>query len=86
MQTINEYICEWPPEIQEILQKIRQTIRDHAPDAEEAISYQMPTFRLNGNLVHFAAYKKPYWILSRSFGISRFKERLSGYHHAKGSV
>jgi len=54
---IDEYIQAFPPHIQDILYKIRQTIRKAAPEATEAISYQMPTFRLNGNLVHFAAHK-----------------------------
>lgn len=86
METIDDYIAEWPPEIQEILQKIRQTIRDNAPDAEEVISYQMPTFRLNGNLVHFAAYKNHIGFYPAPSGISRFMEQISAYQHAKGSV
>jgi uncharacterized protein YdhG (YjbR/CyaY superfamily) len=55
---IDEYIAGFPKEIQEILEKIRTTIRKAAPDAEESISYQIPTFTLKGNLVHFAAFKK----------------------------
>ena len=56
-RTIDEYIAGFPPEVQEILQKIRETIRKAAPGAEETIKYQMPTFTLHGNLVHFAAFK-----------------------------
>ena len=55
-ENIDDYIEGFPPKIQKILQKIRKTIQRAAPDAEEAISYQIPTFRLNGNLIHFAAY------------------------------
>jgi uncharacterized protein YdhG (YjbR/CyaY superfamily) len=54
-RTIDEYIAGFPPDVQDILQQIRRTIQEAAPEAEEAISYQMPTFRLHGNLVHFAA-------------------------------
>ncbi|MGE5845223.1 MAG: iron chaperone, partial [Ignavibacteria bacterium] len=56
-ETIDEYIKTFPEDVQKILQKIRETIKEAAPGAEEAISYQMPTFKLNGNLVHFAGYK-----------------------------
>jgi len=56
-KTIDEYISNFPKDVQLILQGLRSTIREAAPEAEEAISYQMPTFRLKGNLVHFAAFK-----------------------------
>jgi uncharacterized protein YdhG (YjbR/CyaY superfamily) len=56
-QTIDEYIEAFPEDIQKMLQKIRETIKETAPEAEEAISYRMPTFKLNGNLDHFAGYK-----------------------------
>jgi uncharacterized protein YdhG (YjbR/CyaY superfamily) len=57
-KTIDEYIAACSPKVQEVLEKIRVTIRGAAPGAQEAISYQIPTFKLNGNLVHFAAFKK----------------------------
>jgi len=57
LRTIDEYINTFPEDVRAILEKVRETIRKAAPGAEEAISYQMPTFKLNGNLVHFAAYK-----------------------------
>jgi hypothetical protein len=57
-KNIDEYIAGFPNDVQEILEKLRMTIRKAAPDAEETISYQIPTFTLKGNLVHFAAYKK----------------------------
>jgi uncharacterized protein YdhG (YjbR/CyaY superfamily) len=56
-QNIDDYIAGFPPDVQKILQKVRATIKRAAPQAEEAISYQMPTFKLEGNLVHFAAFK-----------------------------
>lgn len=83
---IDKYIANFPNEVQEILEKIRATIREAAPDAEETISYQMPTFRLNGNLVHFAAYKKHIGFYPAPSGIEKFKKELAAYQSAKGSV
>jgi uncharacterized protein YdhG (YjbR/CyaY superfamily) len=57
-KTIDEYIAGFPYDVQEILEKIRMTIKEAAPDAEETIKYQIPTFTLKGNLVHFGAFKK----------------------------
>lgn len=84
--TIDEYIRTFPVEVQAILEKMRQTIRKAAPEAVEAISYQMPTFKLNGNLVHFAAFKKHIGFYPTSSGIEAFKKELSPYKWAKGSV
>jgi uncharacterized protein YdhG (YjbR/CyaY superfamily) len=85
-KNIDEYIQEFPPEIQKILQEIRATIRAAAPQATEAISYQMPTFKLHGNLVHFAGYKNHIGFYPVPSGIEAFKEELSQYKGAKGSV
>jgi uncharacterized protein YdhG (YjbR/CyaY superfamily) len=85
-QTIDEYIAGFPPDVREILNKVRETIRQAAPQAEETINYQMPTFRLNGNLVHFAAFKKHIGFYPTPSGIQKFKDALGGYVHAKGSV
>jgi uncharacterized protein YdhG (YjbR/CyaY superfamily) len=85
-KTIDEYIAGFPNDIQEILAKIRVTIREAAPDAKETISYQMPTFTLNGNLVHFAAFDKHIGFYPTPSGIGKFKEELSVYKGAKGSV
>jgi len=85
-QNIDEYIANFPEEIQGLLQELRATIRETAPDAEEAISYQMPTFRLKGNLVHFAAYKNHIGFYPTPSGIEKFKKELSVYEGAKGSV
>lgn len=83
---IDEYISRFPKHVQEILKQLWATIREAAPDAEEAISYQMPTFRLKGNLVHFAAYKNHIGFYPTPSGIEKFKEELSVYEGAKGSV
>ena len=83
---IDEYIAGFPKEVREILEKIRKTIREAAPDAEEAIKYQIPTFTLKGNLVHFAAFKKHIGFYPAPRGIEEFKDELSVYKGAKGSV
>lgn len=85
-KTIEEYIAGFPPEVQQILQQIRATIRKAAPDAVEAIKYQIPTFVLNGNLVHFGAFKKHVGFYPAPSGIEAFKNELSRYEGAKGSV
>ena len=84
--SIDEYIATFPEEIQKILEKIRATIKAAAPEAEEKISYQMPTFFLKGNLVHFAAFKKHIGFYPVPTGIEKFKKELSAYAGAKGSV
>lgn len=84
--TIDEYIAAFPDDMQQILQQIRQTIRKAAPDAQEAISYQMPTFKLHGNLVHFAAYKKHVGFYPAPSGIEAFKDELAPYASSKGAV
>ncbi len=85
-KNIDEYIAGFPPDVQEILEQIRMTIRNAAPDAEETISYQLPTFRLKGNLVHFGAFKKHIGFYPASSGIAQFEKELSAYEGAKGSV
>lgn len=84
--TIDGYIADFPPAVQQILQTIRATVREAAPGATEAISYQMPTFKLHGNLVHFAAYKNHIGFYPVPTGIEAFKEELSVYKQGKGSV
>jgi uncharacterized protein YdhG (YjbR/CyaY superfamily) len=83
---IDEYIQSFPESVQEKLQMIRQTIHKAAPEAKEAISYQMPTFKLNGNLVHFAAFKEHIGFYPIPSGIEAFQEELSKYKTGKGSV
>jgi uncharacterized protein YdhG (YjbR/CyaY superfamily) len=84
--TIDEYIAGFPAEVQAVLEKVRLTIRKAAPDAQEKISYQIPTFHLNGNLVHFGAWKKHIGFYPTSSATVNFKEALSMYESAKGSV
>jgi uncharacterized protein YdhG (YjbR/CyaY superfamily) len=85
-QDIDEYIAGFPSDVQVKLEKLRATIRQAAPEAQEKISYQMPTFFLEGNLVHFAAYKNHVGFYPTPSGIEHFKEPLSVYKGAKGSV
>jgi uncharacterized protein YdhG (YjbR/CyaY superfamily) len=85
-QTIDEYIAGFPPEVQEILQKIRQTIHEAAPHAQETISYQLATFTLKGNLVHFGAFKKHIGFYPTPSGTEQFRDELVGYQSAKGSI
>jgi len=86
-KTIDAYIKAFPEDTQRILEKMRQTIRRAAPEAEEAIAYQIPTFKLNGkNLVHFAAFKNHIGFYPTPSGIEAFKKELSSYKGAKGSV
>jgi uncharacterized protein YdhG (YjbR/CyaY superfamily) len=83
---IDGYIAGFPRNVQEMLENIRMTIRKAAPDAEETIKYRMPTFTLNGNLVHFAAFKQHIGFYPAPSGIEEFKAELSLYEGAKGSV
>ena len=85
-KNIDEYIAGFPRDVQEILKQIRTTIMKAAPDTEEAIKYRIPTFVLNGNLVHFAAFKKHIGFYPTPSGIEEFKDELSRYERAKGSV
>jgi uncharacterized protein YdhG (YjbR/CyaY superfamily) len=84
--SIDEYIATFPGEVQILLKELRATIRTAAPEVQEKISYQIPTFFLKGNLVHFAAYKKHIGFYPTSSGIQAFQKELSIYKSAKGSV
>ncbi len=83
---IDEYISNYPSEVKKILQSIRQTIQKAAPEAKEKISYGIPTFALNGNLVHFAAYEHHIGFYPGASGIEDFKEDLKEYNTSKGTV
>jgi uncharacterized protein YdhG (YjbR/CyaY superfamily) len=85
-KTIDEYIKTFPNDIRKILETVRQTIKKAAPEAEEAISYQMPTFKLNGNLVHFAAFKNHIGFYPTPSGTKTFKKKISNYRSGKGSI
>ena len=84
--SIDEYISQFSPEIQNILIKLRKVVKEAAPEAEEKISYQMPTFVLHGNLVYFAAFKKHIGFYPTPNGVDIFKDELSKYKGGKGSV
>jgi len=83
---IDSYIACFPQETQLILKKIRETIRKAAPEAKETISYGIPTFTFNGNLVHFGGYEKHIGFYPGAEGIASFKEELSAYKGGKGTV
>jgi uncharacterized protein YdhG (YjbR/CyaY superfamily) len=83
---IDEYMAGLPENIQKILEELRSTIRKAAPAAEETINYGIPTFTLNGNLVHFAAFKNHIGFYPAPSGIEAYKKELSVYEGAKGSV
>lgn len=85
-KNIDEYIAGFPKEIQKILEQIRATIKKTAPEAEETISYAIPTFTLNGNLVHFAAFKNHIGFYPAPSGNEAFKKELSIYKGGKGTV
>jgi uncharacterized protein YdhG (YjbR/CyaY superfamily) len=80
---MDEYIANFPQDVQDILQELRKTIRDSTPNAKEAISYQIPTFKLNGNLVHLAAYKNHSGLYPTPSGINEFKKELAQYELSK---
>ena len=84
--TIDEYIGTFPPGVQHILEQMRETIHETAPEADEAIKYGIPTFTLNGNLVHFAAFQRHIGFYPTPSAIEAFKDELSPYKTAKGSV
>jgi len=85
-KTIDEYIAMFPPEVQEILEKIRRVVRGAAPDAQEAISYQIPTFKLNGILVHFAAFKNHIGIYPPIRGDAELEAAVAPYAGEKGNL
>ena len=85
-KNIDEYIAGFPLEIQRILERIRATIRAAAPDAQETISYGMPTFTLKGYLVYFAAYNKHIGFYPAPIGIEEFKAEIAEYEAGKGTL
>jgi uncharacterized protein YdhG (YjbR/CyaY superfamily) len=84
--SIDEYIAEFSPETQKVLKELRALIKTSAPDATETISYAIPTFDLNGHLVHFAGFKNHIGFYPTGSGIEAFKEELKPYKCGKGSV
>ena len=84
--TIDEYIADFPESVQPHLEKVRAAIRKAAPDAEEAIKYSMPTFVLNGNLIHFAGWTNHVGLYPGSKPIETFKDELAKYEISRGTV
>lgn len=84
--TIDEYIAAFPADVQEILQKVREVVKTAVPQATEAISYGLPTFKLAGNLVHFGAFKNHLGFYPVPSGLAQFKEKLAPYKSGKGSA
>jgi len=85
-QSVDEYIADFPIEVQEILKAIRKVIQQAAPEATESISYGIPTFSQNGALVHFGGYKQHIGFYPAPRAIEVFKEELSGYEGGKGTI
>lgn len=86
LKSIDEYIAKFPADIQILLEQMRSTIRNAAPDASEKISYQMPTFFLKGNLVHFAALKNHIGFYPTPSAIVKYEKELKEYISTKGAV
>jgi uncharacterized protein YdhG (YjbR/CyaY superfamily) len=84
--SLDEYIREFPSEVQKVLEKIRETIKKEAPNATEAISYGIPTFKLNGNLVHFGAYEKHVGFYPGAMAIEVFQKEMGEYITGKGTI
>jgi uncharacterized protein YdhG (YjbR/CyaY superfamily) len=87
-KTVDEYIAKFPKEVRDVLEELRRVIREAAPEAEEAISYGMPAFKLHGrSLVFFAAWKNHVGFYPGGpSAIEAFKKELSLFKHAKGSI
>lgn len=85
-KNIDDYIAAYPANVQELLQTMRTTIQQAAPDATEAITYAIPTFKLNGNLVHFAGYKNHIGFYPAPMGIEAFKKETAQYEAGKGTL
>jgi uncharacterized protein YdhG (YjbR/CyaY superfamily) len=85
-KSIDEYIAAFPEDVRKVLEDLRGTIRAAAPGAGEKISYGIPTFTLNGNLVHFAAFEKHISFFPTSSGVRAFKRELRPYELGKGTI
>jgi uncharacterized protein YdhG (YjbR/CyaY superfamily) len=84
--TIDDYIAQFPQDVQQILNRLRSVIQESAPQAVERISYQMPAFYLKGNLVYFGVHKHHIGFYPTGSGVEAFKEELSAYKGSKGAV
>ena len=86
IKTIDDYITEFADPVQKLLRQMHSVIKEEAPEATEAISYAMPTFKLNGNLVHFAGYKSHIGFYPAPSGILAFEKELTGFKTSKGAI
>lgn len=86
LKNIDQYIAQFPAGTRQLLETIRAAVQQAAPDAIEAISYQMPTFKLHGNLVHFAGYQNHIGFYPAPSGIKEFETELAGYQTSKGTL
>ncbi len=84
--TVDEYIASCPGSARDRLERIREIVRELVPEAEERISYAMPAFFLNGNLVYFAAFARHIGFFPGADGVAAFEGELDGFKHAKGSI
>ncbi len=85
-KSVDEYISGFPENVRIVLEKLRQVIRDSAPEAKETISYGMPAFKLNGNLVYFAAWKNHIGFYGTPSVVAAFMEELAPYELSKGAI
>ena len=85
-KTVDTYIAGYPKDVQVLLKQMRVTVRKAAPEAVEVISYGIPTYKQNGNMLHFGAFKDHISFFPTSSGIAAFKKELSQYKGAKGTV
>lgn len=86
MNSVDDYIAKFPKPVQTRLKAIRKIVRKEAPEAEEAMVYGVPTFTLNGNLVHYAAFKHHVGFYPTPSGVKKFKEELKPYKTAPGTI
>ena len=86
VENVDTYIEQFKPEVRELLEQMRKTVRSAAPNAEETISYAIPSYKLNGMLVHFAAFSKHIGFYPGAGGVSEFADELTAYKASKGTV
>ncbi len=86
MNAVDQYIAGFPADVQPILEQMRALIRETAPDTQECISWQMPTYKQKGNVVHFAGHKHHVGFYPGATGIEAFKDRITGFKNSKGAV
>lgn len=85
-KNVDAYIADQPKQIQNLLEKLRATIRKAAPESDESISYGMPAYKFYGPLVYFGAFKDHIGFFPTPSGINHFADQLKNYHTAKGTV